>query len=49
MCIRDRLKGLGAGSNVTAAKIIHYLDSLGTVAIGQSVSGGYVIERIAIG
>jgi hypothetical protein len=43
------LKSLGVSSNATVAQIIPYLDSLGTVAVGQSVSGGYDIERLAIG
>jgi hypothetical protein len=43
------LKNLGVSSDATVAQIVPYLDSLGTVAVGQSVSGGYVIERIAIG
>ena len=43
------LKSLGVGSNATGAQIIPYLDSLGTVAVGQSSSGGYDVERIAIG
>ncbi len=43
------LQSLGAASSSTAAKIIPYLNSLGTLAVGQSVSGDYVIERIAIG
>ena len=43
------LKSLGVTSNTTVAQIVPYLNSLGTVALGQSVSGGYVVERIAIG
>jgi len=43
------LKSLGVSSNATAAQIIPYLDSLGTVAVGQSTSGGYDVERIAVG
>jgi hypothetical protein len=43
------LKSLGLTSNATLAQVVPYLNSLGTVAVGQSVSGGYVVERIAIG
>lgn len=43
------LKSLGLTSNATVAQIVRYLNSLGTVAIGQSLSGGYAVERIAIG
>jgi hypothetical protein len=43
------LQSLGAASSSTAAQILPYLNSLGTLAVGQSQSGGYVIERIAIG
>ena len=43
------LKSLGLTSNATLAQVVPYLNSLGTVAAGQSVSGGYVVERLAIG
>jgi len=43
------LKSLGVTSNATVAQIVPYLNSLGTVAVGQSLSGGYAVERIAIG
>jgi hypothetical protein len=47
--IAKLLKNLGLTSNATLAQVVPYLNSLGTVAVGQSVSGGYVVERIAIG
>lgn len=43
------LKSFGLNSNATVAKILPYLDSLGTLAVGQSQSGGYTVDRIAIG
>lgn len=46
--IAKLLTSLGLTSNATLARVMPYLNSLGTVAVGQSVSG-YVVERIAIG
>jgi hypothetical protein len=43
------LQSLGAASSSTAAQILPYLNSLGRLAVGQSLSGNYVIERIALG
>jgi hypothetical protein len=43
------LKSFGLNSDATVAKILPYLDSLGTLAVGQSQSGGYTVERIAVG
>jgi hypothetical protein len=47
--IAKLLQSRGQASSGSVARIIPYLNSLGTLAVGQSRSGGYVIDRIAVG